>query len=227
MYACAEDSTASREWQFELTPYLWFINISGDTSVRGNSGTSDMEYSKISDMLEESFAVYHEGHNGEFGYIVDASYMQLKGEEDTAIGSVGYKSEQTVLEVLGFYSQHVLSDSRIDYLAGIRYNDAKITLSRNNSYSRGIDWVDPVVGLRWVTHINDKSKISIRGDIGGFGLGSQHTLMGAVTYDYNPWKHFGFKVGVKAVNTYYTQEKNSYKTDSTTWGPLVGFNILW
>lgn len=51
-----------------------------------------------------------------------------------------------------------------------------------------------IVGLRWVQDLSEKSKVSIRGDVGGFGVGSQHTLNGSIYYDYNPWKTSGSNV---------------------------------
>ena len=47
------------------------------------------------------------------------------------------------------------------------------------------DWVDPLVGLRWMPQISDSWHVILKGDIGGFGVASDFTwnLQGGLMWD--------------------------------------------
>jgi hypothetical protein len=69
----------------------------------------------------------------------------------------------------------------------------------------------------------------LRGDIGGFGIGSDITwnLVGMV--DFKPWKHVGLFGGYRALYQDYStgSGSNKFKFDATMHGPLLGLNITW
>jgi hypothetical protein len=61
----------------------------------------------------------------------------------------------------------------------------------------GNSWVDPLVGLRVVAPISDKWTFVARGDIGGFGVGSDFAWHGTVQFDWRTGGHFTMVFGYR------------------------------
>lgn len=65
----------------------------------------------------------------------------------------------------------------LEVITGIRYIDQDISVKittpgPTQKLNIGDDWVDPFVGLRYMEPINNKWGWYLRGDIGGFNVGS-------------------------------------------------------
>ena len=61
-----------------------------------------------------------------------------------------------------------------DALAGVRalIVDVEIEAGRLPTFSRDKYWVDPIIGGRFHMGLSERWQLSLRGDIGGFGVGS-------------------------------------------------------
>ena len=90
-------------------------------------------------------------------------------------------------------------------------------------------WVDPMFGLRWYWKFADKWALITRGDVGGFGAGSDFAWSAGGVIDWRPWKHVGFLVGYRALYMDYEDGSGSEKFafDATMHGPLLGVNFSW
>ncbi len=88
------------------------------------------------------------------------------------------------------------------------------------------DWVDPVVGVRWMPQISENWHVILKGDIGGFGVGSDFTwnLQGGFMWDATDYLSLVFQY--RALSVDYstgkvgTQGRFAYNT--ITHGPLLG-----
>jgi len=90
-------------------------------------------------------------------------------------------------------------------------------------------WLDPIVGVRWGWDMTDKWKLSLRGDIGGFGLGSDFAwnLVGLIFF--KPWKNVAIVGGYRVLALDYEDSDafSRFEMDTTMHGPILGFNITW
>jgi hypothetical protein len=80
-----------------------------------------------------------------------------------------------------------------DALAGIRYWHFGESLSFSPSrlglnFSKSQDWVDPVVGGRIAMALSGKTALTVAGDVGGWGTGSQleYQVVGLLGYKLKP-----------------------------------------
>ena len=68
-------------------------------------------------------------------------------------------------------------------------------LPENVSASKG--WIDPFVGMRAQWNVTDKVFLNVRGDVGGFGVGSDFAWTAQATLGYNfnrsMFTEFGYK----------------------------------
>ena len=100
------------------------------------------------------------------------------------------------------------------------------------SASKTIDWWDPLVGLRLRHKLAPGQELELRGDIGGFGVGSRLTWQAIAAYNFE-MQLLGFKlnsyIGYRALSIDY-QEGSGNQTialDLITHGPVVGMNYRW
>jgi hypothetical protein len=91
------------------------------------------------------------------------------------------------------------------------------------------DWVDPIIGARYIWTICDQWKLNLRGDIGGFGVGSDFTYNAIGLVEYKPWKHVSFLGGYRVLYQNYKDGSgiDEFKFDVTMHGPVLALNFTW
>ena len=225
--AYAEDSSSNSNWVFNLAPmYLWAVSIDGDQTVKGNKVDLDIPFSDIFDNLKGALTFHFEGlHKQRWGFFSDLNYIVLEMDD----GPVDIDFTQILFELAGFY-RITEGAHTIDGLGGLRYSSMDVDLdSPGPDVDQGKDWVDPYLGLRWQWKFAEKWVNDLRGDIGGFGIGSDITwnLVGMVNF--KPWKHVSLFGGYRALYQDYStgSGNNKFKFDATMHGPVLGLNITW
>ena len=227
--AYAEESNSNDNWEFSLAPmYLWAVAIDGDQTVKGVEADLDISFSDIFDQLKGALTVHFQGlYQQRWGFITDLNYIVLEMDD----GPVDIDFTETMLELAGFY-RFARGPHTFDGLAGFRYSsmDVELDLPRPLSdVDQDKDWVDPYFGLRWQWKVAEKWGLMSRGDIGGFGVGSDSTwnLVGLV--DFKPWKHASLFGGYRALYQDYSSGSgdNRFSFDATMHGPVLGMKITW
>ena len=94
-----------------------------------------------------------------------------------------------------------------------------------------IQWVDPVIGFRVRHQIDAHQEFSMRGDIGGFGLGSQFSWQALAVYRYG-WQLEGGQtlsalLGFRALSVAYSRGSGDDTTsiNELLYGPIVGVSL--
>ena len=85
---------------------------------------------------------------------------------------------------------------------GKPYVDSKVELEvtpPGATITKRHDWLEGFIGGRGIYYITNRHFISIRGDIGGFGIGSgsELTWLLAANFIYSRWEHFSVSAGYK------------------------------
>lgn len=117
-------------------------------------------------------------------------------------------AEKTAVDgLVGLRYWHASTDINLGFTAtGTISTPADVGLSRNGGLalasSGSMDWADPVFGLVVRHEIAPHQRLRVRGDIGGFGVGSQFT-----------WQAFGG----------YSYE---FSSGPTSWSALLGYRAL-
>ena len=221
------DTFTSKDWELSLAPmYLWAVSIDGDQTVKGTKVDLDVPFSDIFDSLNGALTFHFEGlYKQRWGFFSDLNYIVL-GMDD---GATDIDFTEIMFELAGFY-RFTRGPHAIDGLGGLRYSSMDVELdSPGPDVDQGKDWVDPYIGLRWQWKMAEKWGTRLRGDIGGFGIGSDLTwnLVGLV--DFKPWKHVSLFGGYRALYQDYSTGSGDKKFafDATMQGPILGLNITW
>jgi hypothetical protein len=219
-------------WYFDLAPfYLWAPSISGDLGVGPIEQELDISFSDIFDNLDFVLTGHFEARKRNYGLIFNLDYLNLGVGQTTAAGpevELDYKT--VIVEFDGFY--RIMRDAHaFDLLAWLRYTKQDTTLSVKPGPSAGLDesWWDPIVGARWQFGFADGWSLSARGDIGGFGVGTDFTWQLAGIVQWQPWKNVALIAGYRALDQDYEEGRfvDRYKWDATMQGPVLGVNFRW
>jgi len=227
--ACAHPGQAQimdyNRWKIDVTPYFWLSGSNGDIVVDSTSVPVDVSFKDLVDFVSWGISGHVEARKRELALIFDVRYRDLDSQEEAmstelrttlAEASVGY----TVMRLIEY-------DVVGDVIGGLRYFNARIAIrDAPNEPSAEENWVDPLVGGRIGWKPSETWTLSARGDIGGFGVGSDFSYnVGAVA----SWRVFDFSLifGYRLWHSKYETGSGAdqFKYDVTTHGPGVGMTF--
>ena len=233
-----EPSSETKDWELNLAPfYLWAVSIDGDQTVGSKTGDIKVDFDDIFDKLESAFIFNFQGmYKNKWGFLIDYNYMKL-GDDDTSGGiNTDVDLKLHLVEADGLYRWRI-SNHNIDAKFGVRYTsmDTDVKLKGgpiNIKANQKIDWIYPLIGMRWGWHFTDRWKLLLNGDVGGFDLGGTRLAWQAGgIIDWQPFKYVSFIGGYRAIYQDYEKgrkgSKNYYNFDATMHGPVIGVNFRW
>jgi hypothetical protein len=232
----AQEQTTN-QWKFLIEPYMMFPAMKGSTGIGDLPELNvDADAGDILGKLKMGAMLYVEASSPKWAICSDIIYMNL--EQDVKTGSVvqgGYlQAKQFAWEVSGL--RNVLP--WLDLGIGLRLNSleagAEITTGvgsnvTQRSQSQKETWIDPILIARAQNMMGTNWFYLFRGDIGGFGIGSDFAwqLQGYIGYRVS--KLFQLSGGYRIIGIDYESGSGSeyFLYDIDTSGPVVrlGFNL--
>jgi hypothetical protein len=196
-----------------------------------------------------------------FGLFVDGTYADIQASfEESGAGplvsadlDVDVDQELVLIELGTFYrlvDRFKLWQSPVDRgggtftfdaLAGARYTylglDVNGKLDINKlAFKRDVDgshdWVDPFVGGRLEVGLTESVDFALRGDVGGFGVGSDFTWNTQALLGYR-FSLFGANAeawgGYRALGQDYDEGsgRTDFEWDVILHGPIIGMTVRW
>jgi len=231
--ALAGETQKESNWDFNLAPlYLWAVNMEGDMAIGPVGASLDMDFGTIFDNLETVFTIHFEGvHRSNWGFFLDYSYIDINGSKSAPPPPSLSLDFTSVLAEAGGYYRIGNGPHTFDFLGGVRYTklESDITFTVPPKLSGTEDWVDPIVGLRYAYSFNDKWKLNLRGDIGGFGAGCDFTWNAIGLIQFQPWKYAAILAGYRALDQDYESGSglSRFKYDMRLSGPVIALNFVW
>ena len=240
MFAIAATSQAqsddkSSSWAFSVEAYMLASSIEGDASIGRVVGVNvNVGFDDILASLEIGAMAHFEAiKDDRWGIVLDYGFMDLGGKVAVARnGVLEADVRQGVLEAF-VLRRFAKGPNALDVYAGVRWwdNDLGVTLNLaplpgTRSFKVQEDWVDPVIGSRWHHPMGDKWKLVLRGDAGGFGVGSDLTSVLGVSAFYDFKSSLMLEVGYRALWVDYEDGNRRtpgyFAYNTVTHGPLVG-----
>lgn len=136
---------------------------------------------------------------------------------------------ETALDIYGggrFWWQNM--EAGLGLAAGLNVDGLVIGRGRALAKSGDVTWVDPMVGLRLRHRFSPKVDMVLRGDVGGFGVGSKFSwqAMGYVNWEFARTERavWSAMIGYRALYVDYEQGSGHklYQYDMLTHGPILG-----
>jgi len=229
-----DTSPKEKNWEFNLAPfYLWAVSIDGDLTVMGNGQSLQADFDELASNLEGFFTVHFEGmHKSGFGFLTDVSYLNFGGQQATPGPpplTLDVDLTFVMAELAGIYRFN-LNENALDLIFGGRYYglDTEIDIvGVPPRVDKDKDWVDAMLGARYIWTITDKWDFIARGDIGFGGSDLAYNLAGL--FNYQPWKHVSLLFGYRYMDVDYEDGSGAdlFKYDMTIHGPVFGVNFSW
>jgi len=171
-------SPSSDDWEFLLTPYLWGSGMDGTVGIAGRDADFEVSAKDLIKSLDFGFMGNFEARRGRWSFGTDLVYADL-GKDVAFENASGISDAQnprldmsmTIIEGNAGYQ---VANS-LDVLAGIRGVKASTSVAVDAGTLAEADggFVDPFVGLRFRRDLSEKFWVNLRGDVGGFGVGSE------------------------------------------------------
>jgi hypothetical protein len=176
--AAVADSPVSDQLEVTAAPYMWFLELDGNATAKGQKADVDVGFDDIWDNLNfgAMFAgEVRKGRIGVYGNVIyadleatnSAPAAEIKAEITTLWAGLGayYRLGPWSLDATGSEGPQLL----LDPYAGARYTYLDVELDVKNggpTFSGDQDWVDPIVGFRSIWQLTPRWSFTTTSDIG-------------------------------------------------------------
>lgn len=224
----AQTTGADGEWRFSLSPYLLMPYMHGTTGIGDLTTDVDATPGDIFKQLQFGSMLRLEASNGTWGIALDGIYMDLEqsGVSERLPERISWTvgMQQGVVELAGFRRvtgwAEVLLGGRVNILASDV--EVRTVLLGTRSASGDKSWFDPFVGARLHVPGTGKWNLVFRGDVGGFGVGSDFTWQVYPKVGYRFSKLFELQAAYRAMSMDYQGGDPVFHYDIRTFGPEFG-----
>jgi hypothetical protein len=234
----AQSADSTKKWSFLAEPYLMFPYMDGETGIGNNLILPvDANPGDIFSKLKMAAMLYVEAKTDKWSINSDLVYMNLTQDVTPGIvlNSGSITAKQLAWETAGLY--RVLPFLEVGL--GGRLNSVQTSADIwINAIPSGIvnatgrhtaTWFDPIIITRLSTDINDKWLFQFRGDLGGFGIGSDFTWQLQAYAGYRFTKVFQLSAGYRVLSIDYQkgEQPKEFVFDLNEFGPALrfGFNF--
>jgi hypothetical protein len=243
----AEDESSSKnKWEFHVIPYFWLASLDGDVTVKGIKSSVNFSGSDVLNMLDYGGEVHMEAWKGKWGFFLDPTFLKLSADGRANIPLVGgidvdVDLKEWLVEFGGLYtlgrwplgtdggkklSLDVLGGGRYWYMKGKLNADIPL-LGFSKKVEKSKDWIDPIVGARLQADLTKKLSLAVRGDIGGFSVGSDFTWNASAILGYHFSQTVSAWLGYRVLGVDYESGSgfSKFKYDVIMHGPIVGLGF--
>jgi hypothetical protein len=221
----SSSGAGSDSWEYVVSPYLIFASMNGTSAVRGREVEVDVSPSDIFENLQFGAMGYFGARKGNWGFGVDALYMALGVTIDTPPANID--PGQGAFTFMGTRKLN----EKVDAVFGARWNfiQGKIEFigPLNLTVEQTKHWVDPLVGLNLHHKLGERWRITLQGDIGGFGAGSDFAWHLFPVVEAAVGKRASLAFGYRVLGMNYETGSGSelFKYDVITSGPVLGMTF--
>lgn len=217
----------SGKWRFSVAAYLLAPHMSGTVGVAGKEIALDASPSDIFGNLKFGMMGYAEANNGTWGVGFDFLYMDLEAEGEgllpVTVGAKQVMGEADLLRRLTPWAEALVGGRVVGLESSLEYGGTRV----DSSFSASKTWFDPVLGVRLTAPNTGRWLASFRGDIGGFGIGSD------LSWQLNPMVGYRFSRVVSTQLSYRVlyidyqdgEGPTEFRYDVTTSGAQLGFSF--
>lgn len=173
---------AADGWDWAVTPYAFLPALDLDSTVAGQTVPVDMSFSDVIDTFDIlAFSIRAEGWKDQWGLVLDSYWVDL----DANMGpgdSVAVKIEEWYVDALAGYRWIMPTDyarpATADVTFGLRFHSLEQTINGLQAadgtqlpqLGGDDDFVDIMIGGRYLRPFSDAWLFMLRGDVGGFDL---------------------------------------------------------
>jgi len=226
------------KWSFLVEPYLMFPNMNGQTGLGNFPDISvDASPGDIFSKLQMGAMLNLEAHNDKWAIASDIIYMNLKQDATPGklINSGKVNAKQLAWELAGLRRVTPWLELGVGGILNSISSEVNINVNNvgggttNRSKEITKTWYDPMLIARIQSAQGKKFIYQFRGEIGGFGIGSDFAWQIQAYAGYRFSKLFQITGGYRVISLDYTTGSGDsrFLYDMDTFGPVIrfGFNF--
>lgn len=174
------------------------------------------------------------GRIGTWGILLDFLYLSV-GSAGTAAPGIPVSSEIDLLAVDLAVSYRVVEQGlheelhgALDAYLGARIVSLDLSAAAGTGAADGGDeWVDPILGAELRLVEREKWELTVRGDVGGFGIGSDLTWSALLAMRYRFTPNFSLALGYRWLDIDYESGGGAGRValDALFQGPFLEFAL--
>ena len=216
----------------DLALYMWGTGIDGTVGVGGREADVSRSFSDILKDLQFGGMAAYSHSNGRWAFMADAVIANLgvSGRGEQGVVRADIDVDMTLLEAdLGWEASDTFR-----LFAGARYIDLsnKVELRIGNQVFRGKgseSWVDPLVGFRLSTARAHRLGFWLRGDVGGFGAGSDLAWNASAGVSFRLSDRFSLGLGYRVLDIDYENGSGAdrFRYNTQMSGLVAGMAWSW
>lgn len=223
-------------WHVDWIPfYLWFSGLQGSVGAAGQVVPVDVSFSDVFQRLNIGYMTDLDVRYKRVGLLTDLIFMSVSSDQQTTPVETPFYSgftanaKQFILDPELYFRVIERDRGSIDVVAGGRFwhlnNSIDLLAGTQPATSVGQTqfWVDPVVGARFRLNLAKGFFISLKGDAGGFGVGSKATYQIYTGVGKEFKKKYSAMLGYRYLDVNYQNLGFTYDVHMN--GALAGFNI--
>lgn len=229
----APSAAAQDTWKFRMTPYVWAMSTSGDGTLGPVPVSLDASTKEIVQGLDFSLEGYVEATKGGLLLLADTHISKVQIDiEPSAPLTAGTFTNRMVIVAAAAGRRFA---ERYDVYGGIRYYKLDLSaLFEGFPFFFGETgvWADPIVGGRVLVPLSQKFAFALRGDVGGFGVGSTFAWMIQPTVTWQMKPKMNALIGFRILKTDRESgrdpanfNKNLFQYNVTHLGPGMGMTL--
>jgi hypothetical protein len=209
------------QWSFDFTLYGLLASLNGDITINDNQAPVDLKFSDLLDHIEFAAAgKVRVGYDRWFGAL-DVNFVGLGGSSE----NVAVDLDQWIVEpIFGYRVSH-----GFEVFAGARYvgldTELRFQGPLGTQRSGTQDWWDPIIGAAVNVPLGEQFSFDLRGDVGGFGVGSRLALQGEALVNWHVSQRVALQLGYRAIYTDYEDSDEGFEYDVVMHGPQLGLKL--
>lgn len=216
-------SSLQNPWRVTFGTSAWATALSGSISMGDDSLGAVREVDDSYDQVHTALSI--EASRGPWSLLADGSHTSFGAETEPLLSIFAPTPvEVQMASVLLTAGYRVLDCRRtsVDLLAGVRYHHLETEYQFSDPESRKLNWLDPSVGVRARVKLLENLDLSMRAELGGFELGSDHYWQVEMGIGYELSDHLSVDIRYQHLEVDYSQDDNDVQFRFK--GPRIGAN---
>ncbi|MGH9323344.1 MAG: hypothetical protein ACRD3V_26110 [Vicinamibacteria bacterium] len=218
-------SPASDEWQFFVTPFLWGAGIDGTVGLAGRDRDFEVSAKDLMKSLDFGIMGNFEARRNRLSFGADLVYTDLGKDVGLENSSRTPRLDMSMTIIEGNVGYGAFES--LDILAGLRGVISSVSLEEDSSTLAEVDgsFADPFVGARFRRDLTEKVWVNFRGDVGGFGVGSDFSWFVGATGGFRVSRSISLDLGYRVWNMDYENANELKRLDAVLAGFAFGLTF--
>jgi hypothetical protein len=224
--AAVPTTAQDKNWQIDVTPYLWMTGMDADVTVGNRTANVDVGFDDLIDYVQLGGGlIVNAALNNQWVFWFQGDYFSLEDDDLRLQVLDKLEVELMIIEAaFGYRFDNPLSQKGwIDALIGFRYTEFETTLTAVNGISEGKDndYLDAMLVLRPAFPITEKLVFNPTLAVGAGDSDLIYELQPQLEYRFTD--KLAGSIGYRRL--YYDIKKDNQEFDGAFQGLIAGLNI--